>query len=82
MNHSSHEQPEESGSTDEDATESTLTPPAVTTPNLVCSFCDKHFHWINTKNAIAKPPSIVGMHLVKKNIGKCTRRSTVNFARR
>ena len=38
-----HDQPnKESGSTDEDATESTLTPPAVTTPNLVCSFCDKH----------------------------------------
>jgi len=38
-----HGQPKkESGSTDDDATESTPTPAAVTTPTLVCSFCDKH----------------------------------------
>jgi TPR repeat protein len=41
MNHS-HDQPKkESGSTDENATESTPAPAAVTTPNLICSFCDK-----------------------------------------
>ena len=41
MNHS-HDQPkQESGSTDENA-ESAPEPAAVTTPNLVCSFCDKH----------------------------------------
>ena len=40
----SHDHPKpESGSTDDNATASTPapTPPAVTTPNLVCSFCDK-----------------------------------------
>ena len=46
MNNSPHDQfKQESGSTNENATESTpapTPPPAVTTPNLVCSFCDKH----------------------------------------
>jgi len=42
MNNSPHDQPKkEIGSTDANDTESTPAPPAVTTPNLVCSFCDK-----------------------------------------
>jgi TPR repeat protein len=42
MNNSESEK--EGGSTDDNATESTPapTPAAVSTPNLVCSFCDKH----------------------------------------